>query len=183
MAHFITFLARVHDLSNNFSHLAMKQVQDAAKLLARRYDQSSLKTAAHISMIANDKQQGLMYTQKVVQQHLLQNEWKDTYSYLKEQKGLQVNTAPCCQSLRTRNPYIKHFDNTPMQYTAIFNCCKNGNFQVNNCDSFLIFAQNIDSGYTLEPPREAVLTSTHNLCFNAKIRKIMYTPVNPSFTI
>lgn len=71
-------------------HLAMKQVQDAAKLLARRYDQSSLKTAAHISMIANDKQQGLMYTQKVVQQHLLQNEWKDTYSYLKEQKGLQV---------------------------------------------------------------------------------------------
>ena len=30
---------------------------------------------------------------------------------------------------------------------------------------------------------EAVLTSTHNLCFLAEIRKIMYTPVNPSFTI
>ena len=29
---------------------------------------------------------------------------------------------------------------------------------------------------------EAVLTSTHNLCFLAEIRK-MYTPVNPSFTI
>ena len=85
-----------------YSHLAMKQVQDAAKLLARRYDQSSLKTAAHISMIANDKQQGLMYTQKVVQQHLLQNEWKDTYSYLREQKGLQVKinqrSKPCAQS-------------------------------------------------------------------------------------
>ena len=25
--------------------------------------------------------------------------------------------------------------------------------------------------------------STHNLCFQAKVRKIMYTPVNPSFTI
>ena len=25
---------------------------------------------------------------------------------------------------------------------------------------------------------EAVLTSTHNVCFRAKIRKIMYTPVN-----
>ena len=24
--------------------------------------------------------------------------------------------------------------------------------------------------------------STHNLCFSAKIRKIMYTPVNSSFT-
>ena len=41
---------------------------------------------------------------------------------------------------------------------------------------FLIFAQNIDCGYTLEPPRflewEAVLTCTHNLCFGVKIRKI-----------
>ena len=25
--------------------------------------------------------------------------------------------------------------------------------------------------------------STHNLCFRGEIRKIMYTPVNPSFTI
>ena len=39
---------------------------------------------------------------------------------------------------------------------------------------FFIFAQNIDCGYKLEPPRrgEAVLTSTHNLCFGAKITKI-----------
>ena len=36
---------------------------------------------------------------------------------------------------------------------------------------FLIFAQNIECGYTLEPPPEAVLRSTHNLCFGAKIRK------------
>ena len=31
---------------------------------------------------------------------------------------------------------------------------------------FLIFAQNIGCGYI-----EAVLTSTHNLCFRAKMRK------------
>ena len=46
---------------------------------------------------------------------------------------------------------------------------------------FLFLLQNIDCGYTLEPPRrggsnenrlgEAVLTSTNNLCFEAKIRK------------
>ena len=30
---------------------------------------------------------------------------------------------------------------------------------------------------------EVFLTSTHNLCLWAKIRKIMYTPVNPSFTV
>ena len=28
---------------------------------------------------------------------------------------------------------------------------------------------------------EAVLTGTHNLCFIAEIRKIVYTPVNPIF--
>ena len=28
---------------------------------------------------------------------------------------------------------------------------------------------------------EAVLTSTHDLCFRAKIRKNIYTPVNPIF--
>ena len=56
-----------------------------------------------------------------------------------------------------------------MQYTAIFHSLKNDNFQTKNCDSFLIFAQNIDLGYTLE--NEAVLTSTHNLSFRANIRK------------
>ena len=51
------------------------------------------------------------------------------------------------------------------------------------CDIFLIFAQNIDFGYTLEPPQRggAVITSTHNLCFRAKIKKEMNTLVNPSF--
>ena len=44
-----------------------------------------------------------------------------------------------------------------------------------NCDIFLIFAQNIDCGYS-----EAVLTSTHNLRFGAKIRKKVY-PCKPQF--
>ena len=46
---------------------------------------------------------------------------------------------------------------------------------------FLIFAQNIDCGHTLEPPHnKAVLTTTHNLCFRAKIRKNVY-PCKPRF--
>ena len=44
-----------------------------------------------------------------------------------------------------------------------------------NVTFFLSFAQNIDRGYTLQPPHyrlsESVLTSVHNLCFRAKIRK------------
>ena len=65
-----------------------------------------------------------------------------------------------------------HYANISVQYTAMFHGCENGNFQMKNAICNLIFAQNIDRGYTLEPPlTEAVLTSTHDLCFRAKIRK------------
>ena len=70
-----------------------------------------------------------------------------------------------------------------MQQTDIFLALKMENFQRKKFDIFLIFAQNIDYGYTLEPPRprlaEAVLTSTHNLCFGAQIRKIGIPPHTP----
>ena len=36
---------------------------------------------------------------------------------------------------------------------------------------FLFLLKNIDCGYSLEPPRQAVLTSTHNLCFEQKYEK------------
>ena len=48
--------------------------------------------------------------------------------------------------------FTGHYANTPMQYTALFHGCKNVNFQMKNHNIFLIFAQNIDCGYTLEPP-------------------------------
>ena len=60
----------------------------------------------------------------------------------------------------------RHFDSTPIQYAVIFHGCENDYFQMKNCDIFLIFAQTIDRGYT-----EVVLTSTHDLCLRAKIRK------------
>ena len=62
---------------------------------------------------------------------------------------------------------ICHYENMPMQYNAIFHGRKNDNFQMKNCDIFLIFAKNIDCGYTLEPHH-----NTHNLCFRANIRKL-----------
>ena len=44
-------------------------------------------------------------------------------------------------------------ENTSMQYTENFLVVKTKNFTGKNVDIFLIFAQNIDCGYTLEPPR------------------------------
>ena len=47
----------------------------------------------------------------------------------------------------------RHYANMSMQYTVIFHGCKNDNFQAKNHNIFHIFAQNIDCGYTLEPPQ------------------------------
>ena len=49
-------------------------------------------------------------------------------------------------------PSQYHYENMSMQYTAIFHGCKNVNFLMKKYNDFLIFAQNIDCGYTLEPP-------------------------------
>ena len=60
---------------------------------------------------------------------------------------------------------------------------KNENFQMKHSDIFLISAQNIDCRYSLEPPRWGGSNEYPQSMFWAEIRKIMYTPVNPSFTI
>ena len=48
---------------------------------------------------------------------------------------------------------------------------------------FYISAQNIDCGYSLEPPRRGGSNEYPQFMFSLEIRKIMCTPVNPSFTI
>ena len=41
-----------------------------------------------------------------------------------------------------------HYENIPMPYSSIVHGYKNDNFQMKHCDTFLIFAQNIDRWYT-----------------------------------
>ena len=48
---------------------------------------------------------------------------------------------------------------------------------------FLIFAQNIDCGYTLEPPRRGGSNEYPQSMFWSKNKKNRYTPVYPSFAI
>ena len=57
------------------------------------------------------------------------------------------------------------------------------NFQLKNFDIFLIFAQNIDCGYTLEPPRRGGSNEYPQSMFWSKNKKNRYTPANPSFAI
>ena len=49
-----------------------------------------------------------------------------------------------------------HDDSMPMQHTASFHGCKNDNFPMKKM-IFLIFAQNIGRGYTLEVPTNYAL--------------------------
>ena len=91
-----------------------------------------------------------------------------------------------------------------MQYTDFFSGEKNENFVGNFFDIFLIFAQNIDCGYTLEPPRRGgsneypqSIDCGYTLepprrggsneypqsMFWSKNKKNRYTPAYPSFAI
>ena len=76
-----------------------------------------------------------------------------------------------------------HYKNTPIQIYRKFHLQKTEIFQVKNSDIFHIFIQNIDCGYSLEPPRRGGSNEYPQSMFWAEIWKIMYTPVNPSFTI
>ena len=70
-----------------------------------------------------------------------------------------------------------------MQYTEIFFDCKNENFHWKKFDIFLIFAQNIDCGYTLEPPQRGGSNEYPQSMFWSKNKKNRYTPAYPSFAI
>ena len=84
---------------------------------------------------------------------------------------------------------IRVMSNTFITKTGLFNYIENfttkkGNFSdKKNLIFFHISAQNIDCGYSLESPRRGGSNEYPQSMFLSKIRKIMYTPVNPSFTI
>ena len=85
--------------------------------------------------------------------------------------------------LKIENLSINQYENTPIQIYWKFYNQNRENFQIKKSDIFHISAQNIDCGYSLEPPRRGVSNEYPQSMFWAEIRKIMYTPVNPSFTI
>ena len=90
---------------------------------------------------------------------------------------LSAEFFPACLAL--------HNVNIPIQIQCILKILppKNENFQIKNFDIFLISAQNIDCGYLLELPHWGSSNEYPQSMFWVEIRKIICTPVNPSFTI
>ena len=78
---------------------------------------------------------------------------------------------------------MSHYENLPMQYTELFVSIKNENFQHKKFDIFLIIVQNIDCGYTLEPPRRGGSNEYPQSMFWSKNKKNRNAPANPSFAI
>ena len=76
-----------------------------------------------------------------------------------------------------------HYENMPIQIYRKLQLQKLRNFQIKNPDIFHISVQNIDCGYSLEPPRRGGSNEYLQSMFLGRNKKIMYTPVNPSFTI
>ena len=79
-----------------------------------------------------------------------------------------------------KRPYITK--TCLFKYTENFTT-KNENFQIKNSDIFHISAQNIDCRYLSEPPQQGSSNEYPQSMFQAEIRKIMYIPVNPTFTL
>ena len=76
---------------------------------------------------------------------------------------------------------FNHYENTPMYFTD-FLSYRNFLEEIYTY-IFLIFAQNIDCGYTLEPPRCGRSNEYPQSMFWGKNKKIRYTPAYPSFAI
>ena len=68
-------------------------------------------------------------------------------------------------------------------YTENFTTKKKESFQIKQSDILRISAQNIDCGYSLEPPRRGGSNAYPQSMLLSRNKKIMYTPVNPIFTI
>ena len=75
-----------------------------------------------------------------------------------------------------------NYENMPIQIYWKFHHQKLKIFR-QKTDIFHISAHNVDCGYSLEPPQRGDSYEYPQSMFWAELRKIMYNPVNPSFSI
>ena len=95
-------------------------------------------------------------------------------SFLKSGQVLKEGTLSQTFFFITKTCLFKYIENFST---------KKGKFSDKKFWYFLYFCSKHRLWVSLEPPRRGGSNEYHNLCFWAEIRKIMFTPVNPSFTI
>ena len=78
-------------------------------------------------------------------------------------------------------PNFSHYENTPIPIYRKFHLQKTENFQIKNSDIFHISAQNIDCGYSLEPPRRGGSNEYSQSMFLSRNKKDNVYPCKPQF--
>ena len=81
----------------------------------------------------------------------------------------------------TLKQFYSHYENTPIQVYWKFYHQEKETFQIKNSDIFHNPAQNIDCGYSLEPPRRGGSNEYPQSMFFTKIRKNNVYPCKPQF--
>ena len=74
-----------------------------------------------------------------------------------------------------------HYENLPIQIYRKFHLQKLKNIQIKNSDIFHISAQNIDCGYSLEPPRRGGSNEYPQSMFLSRNKKNNVYPCKPQF--
>ena len=76
---------------------------------------------------------------------------------------------------------MAHYENTPIQIHWNFYYQKMAIFQIKNSDIFYISAQNMDCGYSLEPPRRGGSNEYPQSMFLSRNKKNNVYPCKPQF--
>ena len=74
-----------------------------------------------------------------------------------------------------------HYENSSVQVYRKFHFQKTENFQIKKFDTFYISAQNIDCGYSLEPPRRGGSNEYPQSMFLSRNKKNNVYPCKPQF--
>ena len=77
--------------------------------------------------------------------------------------------------------YISNYENTPIHIYRKFHLPKLKKIRLKNSDVFYISAQNIDCGYSLEPPRWGGSTELPQSMFLSRNKKNKVYPCKPQF--
>lgn len=70
--------------------LALRQIHEATQIVTRRQDTAAMRTATHLNLIAQEREQALVYAHKALSQFLLTAQWKEACAFLQEHEGLKV---------------------------------------------------------------------------------------------
>ena len=76
---------------------------------------------------------------------------------------------------------LTHYENSPIQIYKKISPLKTENFQMKNSDIFHISAQNMDCGYSLEPPRRGGSNEYPQSMFLSRNKKNNVYPCKPQF--